>query len=130
MITKDILLSWIVEVGNATGTPLSNSRVQTYYEKLKDLPYEAVRQAKDSIIDTWESPNHFPPVGVFVKKAKDFAGYGNPNAYSNSDPNTAAPKKADPKIVQALKDQEKWLKMDGNQYMDMLIKRQKEIRGG
>jgi hypothetical protein len=76
MISKKRIISMLLEVGRAVGTYLEEDRVEMYYEKLGRYHPEPLEWAVQSIIDTWDNPARFPPLGVFITKVRAFTGEG------------------------------------------------------
>lgn len=121
MISKQRIATMLFEVGQAVGVYLSDDRIETYYQKLRSFHPIPLNRAVETIIDTWDNPARFPPLGVFVSKVRHFSGEGTPNAIARY--RQPAPEK--PKSPEQQKREyeaiTRYVEMDDNEYWDLVL---------
>lgn len=130
MISKARIVEMLLQVGQAVGVYLSEDRIELYYQKLRNFHPVPLSKAVDAVIDTWEHPNRFPPVGTFVSKARAFSGEGTPNAlgrYVRPAPQREEDAERTRRAYEAL---ERFVEMDDAEYWDLVLRlsREKEQR--
>lgn len=122
MISKDRIVAMLLELGQAIGVYLSEDRVEIYYQKLRGFHPEPLSRAIESIIDSWENPNRFPPVGVIISKTRQFSGEGTPNAigrYVRPAPPKPETEERSRRAYEALK---RYVDMDETEYWDLVLR--------
>lgn len=121
MISKKRIVDMLLEVGQAVGVYLSDDRIETYYQKLRGFHPVPLNRAVETIIDSWENPARFPPLGVFVSKARHFSGEGTPNAIARYRRPVPETKKSAEQRRQEYEAITRYVDMDDQEYWDLVL---------
>jgi hypothetical protein len=126
-IDSAVIIEHLVRLGTAVGYKLSEDRYKVYIEDLNVLTERSFIAACNSLRTSWERAS-FPPVGAIMNKAKEIRGDGQPNSIPERD--DSKPKKPlDPKMAEALRRHEDYLKMTGDEYMKVMMAASKYWQG-
>jgi len=128
MAKKQVIITELEKLGDAVGYKLQENRFPQYIEDLQPVNEKHFIAACNSLRRSWERAS-FPPVGAFINKVSEIRGDGRPNSIADRQEGPAQPKPTDPKMAEALRRHEEYLKMTGDEYMKVMMAASKHWQG-